>query len=130
FDTGFRLRTSPLNLSYEDVFNTIVSSGTVITSDLAATAGLRSSVAPWKTLLAHSTPQAIFSPAERQEWPAGTLQAGPLQPLQNNLARLVRAGGRIAAGTESPAIPYGLGLHLELALLVEAGIPEDQVLRI
>ena len=46
------------------------------------------------------------------------------------VARLVRAGGRVAAGSDSPSVPYGLGLHAELALLSAAGIPNDQVLRL
>ena len=45
------------------------------------------------------------------------------------MARLVRAGGRVAVGSDAPAVPYGLGLHLELALLARAGIANDQVLR-
>jgi imidazolonepropionase-like amidohydrolase len=49
--------------------------------------------------------------------------------LQRTVARLARAGGRIGVGSDAPAVPYGLGLHLELALLVEAGIANDQVLR-
>ena len=45
------------------------------------------------------------------------------------MARLVRAGGRVAVGSDAPAVPYGLGLHLQLALLARAGIANDQVLR-
>ena len=56
--------------------------------------------------------------------------AGSLDALQRNLARLVRAGALVAVGTEAPAIPYGLGIHLEMALLADADIPPDQVLRI
>ena len=37
---------------------------------------------------------------------------------------------RVAAASDAPAVPYGLGLHLELALLAQAGIPNDQVLRL
>ena len=41
----------------------------------------------------------------------------------------MRAGGRVGVGSDAPAVPYGLGLHLELALLARAGIANDQVLR-
>jgi Tol biopolymer transport system component len=130
-DPGELLRTSPLSLSYEDVFNTVVESGTVITSDLAAAAGGRAGSNPWRRLIGHRTVQQLYSADERTVWLDGAGSPGTrLEALQSNLARLVRSGGRIAAGTESPAIPYGLGLHLELALLAEAGIPADQVLRI
>jgi imidazolonepropionase-like amidohydrolase len=49
--------------------------------------------------------------------------------LERTIARLVRAGGRVGVGSDAPAVPYGLGIHLELALLAHAGIPNDQVLR-
>jgi imidazolonepropionase-like amidohydrolase len=42
---------------------------------------------------------------------------------------LIRAGGRVAIGSDAPAVPWGVGVHLELALLADAGIPNDQVLR-
>ena len=45
------------------------------------------------------------------------------------VARLVEAGGRIATGSDTPAVPYGLGLHAELALLAETGLSNAQVLR-
>ena len=49
--------------------------------------------------------------------------------LGETIARLVRAGGRVGVGSDAPAVPYGLGVHLELALLAQAGIANDQVLR-
>ena len=49
--------------------------------------------------------------------------------LERTIARLVRAGGRVGVGSDAPAVPYGLGLHLELALLARAGIANDQILR-
>lgn len=36
----------------------------------------------------------------------------------------------MAAGSDAPNVPYGLGLHAELALLRNAGIPNDQILRL
>jgi imidazolonepropionase-like amidohydrolase len=43
---------------------------------------------------------------------------------------LVRAGGRVAIGSDAPAVPYGLGVHYDLGLLAAAGLPNDQALRI
>jgi imidazolonepropionase-like amidohydrolase len=59
--------------------------------------------------------------------PLGTAE---LAALQATVARLVRGGGRVAVGSDAPAVPYGLGVHLELGLLAAAGIPNDQVLRL
>jgi imidazolonepropionase-like amidohydrolase len=43
---------------------------------------------------------------------------------------LIRAGGRVAVGSDAPTVPYGLGVHLEMALLGSAGLSNDQVLRL
>ena len=72
----------------------------------------------------------LFSPAEREKWEAQTGSREQLDNLQRIVARLVRAGGRVAAGSDAPNVPYGLSLHAELALLRDAGIPNDQILRL
>ena len=35
--------------------------------------------------------------------------------LEDTIGRLVRGGGRVAVGSDAPAVPYGYGLHAELA---------------
>jgi Tol biopolymer transport system component len=122
--------TSPLQLSYDDVLNTLVESRTVVTSSLAAAGGVPVNVRALRRLIEHPTFRRVYTSAERDRWLAAAAPAGHLGALQENIARLVRAGALVAAGTEAPAIPYGLGIHLEMALLAEAGIPPDQVLRI
>ena len=42
----------------------------------------------------------------------------------------MRAGGRVAIGSDAPAVPYGLGVHYDLGLIAAAGLPNDQALRI
>jgi len=75
------------------------------------------------------TPRFV-TPSERAEWSAAGPAAAGLPRLQQTIARLVRAGGRVAIGSDAPAVPYGLGVHYELALIAAAGIPNDQVLRL
>jgi imidazolonepropionase-like amidohydrolase len=72
----------------------------------------------------------LFTPAERAAWATAGPAADALPRLQQTVARLIRAGGRVAVGSDAPAVPYGLGVHYELALLAAAGIPNDQVLRL
>ncbi len=72
---------------------------------------------------------ALFTPSERAHWSTAGPAARASARLQQTVARLVRGGGRVAVGSDAPAVPYGLGVHLELALLAAAGIPNDQVLR-
>ena len=122
--------TSPLGLSYEDVLNTIVESRAGVMTSLAAAGGLRLDARAVRRLISHPTFQRAYRDEERARWLDAVAPTGSLEALQRNLARLVRAGGLVAVGTESPAIPYGLGIHLEMALLADADIPPDQVLRI
>lgn len=45
------------------------------------------------------------------------------------IERVMRSTGRVAIGTDAPAVPYGAGFHEELALLAAQGIPNAQILR-
>jgi Tol biopolymer transport system component len=126
----FRLRTSPLNRSYQDVLTTVIESRTVVTSNLAARLGPSASPAAWKRLAESAPFRRLYRDAERERWLGPSDTAASAHALEENVARLVRAGGRVAAGSEAPAVPYGLGVHIELALLADAGMPIDQVLRI
>ncbi|MGH9801702.1 MAG: amidohydrolase family protein, partial [Blastocatellia bacterium] len=42
---------------------------------------------------------------------------------------VMKAGGRVTAGTDSPLVPYGLALQLELHMLVRAGFTPAEALR-
>ena len=68
--------------------------------------------------------------AETADWARGSASGSILAALEETVARLTRAGGRVAVGSDAPAVPYGLGLHLELALLAAAGLSNDHVLRL
>ncbi len=41
----------------------------------------------------------------------------------------MKAGARLTPGTDSPFIPYGLRLHVEIQSLVAAGLSPFEVLR-
>ena len=59
-------------------------------------------------------------------------RADPLQGvsgLTSTIERVMRSSGRVAIGSDAPAVPYGSGFHDELALLAARGIPNDQILR-
>ena len=124
---GSPFRTSPLGLAYDDVFNTLIESGTVVASSLAAAGGVSGNHPALARIVRHPVFERFYTPDERSRWLSPSSAAGP---LPDQLVRLIRAGGLVAAGSEAPGAPYGLGVHLDMALLAEAGIPADQVLRI
>lgn len=128
----YELELSPLGWAYQDSFSRVITSLTVTPPALGAVLGFRdpSGFEAVAAAARDTAYQAIFDPGERASWEAAGVVAEAAPALQQTIARLVRGGGRVAVGTDAPAVPYGLGVHLELALLVAAGIPPDQALRL
>ena len=128
---AYHLEVSPGFAAYQDGFSQLIASSTVLAPGLAALAGLDG----WPDAATHPARhevayRSLFTPYEQGTWS----QAGPIgtavPALQQTVARLIRGGGRVAVGSDAPLVPYGLGVHVELALLGGAGIANDQVLRI
>ena len=128
--TPYELELSPGFSAYQDGFSRLLAAGAVFSPGLGVVAGLNGwpdRASPWQRDGAYS---ALFTPVEQAAWAREGLATAALPALQDTVARLIRAGGRVAAGSDAPTIPYGLGLHLELALLSSAGLSNDQVLRV
>jgi hypothetical protein len=127
--TPYELELSPGFSAYQDGFSRLLAAGAVFSPGLGVLAGLNGwpdRTQPWQRDSAYS---ALFTPVEQAAWAREGLAAA-LPALQDTVARLIRAGGRVAVGSDAPTVPYGLGLHLELALLGGAGLSNDQVLRL
>jgi Tol biopolymer transport system component len=123
----YEIEVSPEFGSYQDTLGTMIASLTVLAPALGALAAPRGWTEPTSSGRTHDpTYTTLFTPSERASWNAGGAAAEALPRLQQTVARFVRAGGRVAIGSDAPAVPYGLGVHLELA----AGIPNDQALRL
>jgi hypothetical protein len=123
-------RYSPLLGQYQDVLGTIVASGYVEITGLAA-------------LTPSAVDRVLASPPDARRryeqlvpatmvaaWRSATDSPRALAARQEALARLIRGGARIAVGSEAPLVPPGVGYVAELELLAAAGIPNDQVLRL
>ncbi|HEX7079975.1 MAG TPA: amidohydrolase family protein [Gammaproteobacteria bacterium] len=128
--TALPVRASPLGLAYDDVFNTIIESRTVLVSGLGAAYGVSPGSSVLDRLVRHPVFERLYADAERRAWLSRPFRAGAAGAMQQHLLRLIRAGGLVAVGTGAPTVPYGLGVHVEMALLADAGIAPDQVLRI
>lgn len=121
------LELSPGFLAYQDGFSRMIASETTLVTGLAALAGLDGWPAPRPRN--DDAFGALFTPTEQAAWGRPDALAAAVPGIERTIARLVRAGGRVGVGSDAPAVPYGLGVHLELALLARAGIANDQVLR-
>jgi Tol biopolymer transport system component len=127
----YELELSPELASYQDSIGTLIASRTVLPPALGSLTGLAS----WPDSELGSRNRdpaysALFTPSERSAWAAAGPAAGASARLEQTVARLIRGGGQVAIGSDAPAVPYGLGVHYELAMLAAAGIPNDQVLRL
>ena len=120
------LELSPGFTAYQDGFSRLITAETTYVTGLAAVAGLHGWPAPQP---GRDGAYALFTPVEQAAWERPDSLSATLPSLEQTIARLVRAGGRVGVGSDAPAVPYGLGVHLELALLARAGIANDQVLR-
>jgi hypothetical protein len=126
----YELEVSPEFASYQDTIALMVASTTTLDPGLGSVAGLRTWPDSAQPRLHDAAYAALFTEAERSRW-AGAGPAGDaLMRLGQAVVRFVRAGGRVAIGTDAPGVPYGLGVHYELALLAAAGIANDQALRL
>ena len=128
---GYEIEVSPGFMAYQDEFRRLIASSTVLAPGLGALAGLDAwPNAATQPARGDDAYRMLFTAYEQALW----APAGPMAPavpaLQQTLVRLIRGGGRVAVGSDAPLVPYGLGLHLELALLGGAGIGNDQVLRL
>jgi Tol biopolymer transport system component len=121
------LELSPGFTAYQDGFSRLIAADSTLVTGLAALAGLQGWPTPRPR--AESTFKALFTPTEQAAWERPDALAAAVPALERTIARLVRAGGRVGVGSDAPAVPYGLGVHLELALLARAGIANDHVLR-
>jgi Tol biopolymer transport system component len=128
--TPYELELSPGFTAYQDGFSRLLAANAVFTPGLGALAGLRNWPEPGQGWRRDEAYAALFTPAERAGWDRAGVAGAALPALQQTVARLIRAGGRVAIGSDAPTVPYGLGVHLELALLAGAGLSNDQVLRL
>lgn len=61
--------------------------------------------------------------------PGGPSQIARCRSMGETVKAIVERGGRVTAGTDSPFVPYGFGLHVEIQLLEAAGLEPWQALR-
>ena len=126
----YGLERSLLDRSYQDVLSILTQTRTVVTPTLAAFSGFGGFPATQRFWSADIAYTELYHAYERAGWQEDGIDLAAVPTLQRTVAELVRAGGRVTTGSDAPSVPYGLGLHAELVLLTEAGLANDQVLRL
>ena len=133
---GFSPKITDLGRSYADVRSLLVESGVFFTPTLLIYGGWDLALAREPTLLEtdrriHALPHwlatRLVAPLENPGDPAERLEL--MRPMWETIAAVHEAGARVIAGTDTPIVPYGLGLILEIEQLAEAGLGAAGALR-
>jgi Tol biopolymer transport system component/imidazolonepropionase-like amidohydrolase len=131
---GYTPKQSARARVYKDVVDLIARSGVTLTPTIGLHGGYRARVTGDKTLL--FDPRLALFPLPLVAGLSDLANARPdpaldalVRPYEISLRAIAGAGGRIIAGTDSPAVPYGLGLHVELESYVHAGFTPFQALQ-
>jgi imidazolonepropionase-like amidohydrolase len=135
---GYSPKISALNYSYQDVIDLLTASKMTITP----TAGIQG----WFPLVLARDPSRIDDPRFRTLFPASVIRAMDVQakaikledlpareaavrPQLDTILKVVRGGGIVIAGTDSPIFPYALAFHTELELFAMSGLTPFEVLQ-
>jgi len=131
---GYTPKQSARARVYKDVVDLIAKSGVTLTPTIVLQGGYRARVTGDKSLL--FDPRLALFPLPLVATLSDLANARPdpaldalVKPYEANLKAIAGAGGRIIAGTDSPIVPYGLGLHVELESYVHAGFTPFQALQ-
>jgi len=136
---GYSPKVSALNRSYQDVVELLTASKMTITPTIGITAGTfplmlardpsRIDDVRFRTLF----PESVVRDMERQ---AKSIQPGDFDRLMNVwrpmgelVRKVVKGGGVVIAGTDSPIFPYALAYHTELEIFQQSGLTPFEVLQ-
>ena len=131
---GYSPKMSPAGRAYQDVIDLIATSGVTLTPTIGIMGAFAVREAGDRQLL--SDPRLALMPlplvaqlAERAAARPDPAREVAIRPYEATIKAIAAAGGTILAGTDSPIIPYGLGLHVELESYVHAGLTPFQALQ-
>jgi Tol biopolymer transport system component len=125
---GFSPKLTQLRRTYDDVIELIARSGVYFTPTVLLHGGYTLALAREPGLLDEARFQALFPPFVQEGFRKG-LRPGDasrsrevVAPVFETIDKIHERGGRVVAGTDSPIVPYGLSLLLEIEELSEAGL--------
>jgi imidazolonepropionase-like amidohydrolase len=129
---GYSPKISTLQIAYNDVINLLARSGMTITPTASLGGGFLQLMQRDPSLLADPRYAGLFPKWSLQGQSRGTGGRATSQGIARTgrmVMALTAAGAKILGGTDSPITPYGLSLHAELRMFVQAGMTPIQALR-
>ncbi|SDK01663.1 Imidazolonepropionase [Catalinimonas alkaloidigena] len=126
---GYSPKLTELNHSYQDVIQIIAQSGINITPTVALTGGFYTEYTRDTTIQTNRQFLALYPAAYVAGMQQSAAMISKIRPgyLENykavgpTIRTLLDNGARITPGTDSPFIPYGTSLHVEIHNFVEDG---------
>lgn len=135
---GYSPKVTALNYTYRDVIDLLTASKMTLTPTLG--------IQGWFPLALARDPSRIDDPRFRTLFPPWIVsdmdrlaksgrpeeraaREAALKPYGQTVLNVVRGGGLVLAGTDSPIFPYALALHTELELFVQSGLTPFEALQ-
>jgi imidazolonepropionase-like amidohydrolase len=136
---GYSPKVTALFHTYQDVADLLIASKMTITPTIGITGGAftlelardpsRIDDVRFRTLF----PATVVREMERQAKSVApsdfAAQDQMLKPMGDLVRRIVRGGGIVIAGTDSPIFPYALAYHTELEIFQRGGLTPFEVLQ-
>lgn len=133
---GYSPKVTAMYRTYDDVIQLLTASGMTITPTMALMGGWWKVVGEDPSWTSDPRFEAFFPPGMAEQMAARAAARGRLGGIDPLLAdagetvtRVVRGGGKVVAGTDSPIIPYGAALIAEVENYVWGGLTEVEALR-
>jgi Tol biopolymer transport system component/imidazolonepropionase-like amidohydrolase len=135
---GFIPKNSELRRSYADVLQLLTASGMTLTPTIGIQGGnqlLTLKDGAWiddprmKLFPASTTAGARELRAKPVSAPDLAAREALVAAQERFTAAVVKGGGRVIAGTDSPIIPYGMALLMEMEHYARGGMPPAEVIR-
>ncbi len=131
---GFSPKITEMGESYDDVVQLISRSGVYYTPTLLISGGFNLVLAREPNLLDDPRAKTLFpfwvvDNARRPAPGDAASRQALMRPVFASVRAISEEGGRILAGTDSPIVPYGLSLILEVEQLSEAGLGPLKAIR-
>ncbi|WP_420635654.1 amidohydrolase family protein [Candidatus Palauibacter sp.] len=133
---GYSPKVTAMYRTYDDVIQLLTASGMTITPTMALMGGWWKSVGEDPSWTTDPRFEAVFPEGMAEAMATRAAARGRASGIDDMLAdagrtvtRVVRGGGRVVAGTDSPIIPFGAALIAEVENYVWGGLTEVEALR-
>ncbi len=133
---GYSPKVTAMYRTYDDVIRLLTASGMTLTPTMALMGGWWKVVGEDPSWTSDRRFEAFFPPGMAEQMAARAAARGRIGGIDALLAdagrtvtRVVRGGGKVVAGTDSPIIPYGAALIAEVENYVWGGLTEVEALR-